>query len=428
MPKSGQGEALTEKMCPATSDCKCTSSSAQFLSLTCARPVLETMLLEHGHLVNLLEPDLKVKLNEPSESKSVKAQDWWDDNFPCSGNWGLTKIGVPEATHRGDGVKIFVLDTGVRANHPDFGNPSRAIPTKDFSNSKGNCPGANCCADGHGHGTHTAGTAIGNTYGVAKGATAHAIKVLNDDGSGALSWTLKGLDYVTYHSGVVLSRVASMSIDLPERSQSLDTMVGMATDNGVIVVVAAGNEHQLASSISPAGSANAITVGATTNKDEEASYSNYGPAVNIFAPGSFIRSASNTDEAACMSGTSMACPHVSGAAALILQANPTANWHQVLDQLQASSTKNSIKKTHQDDPVFMLNVRGARSYSETQKAEQRFRMLSPQVLVSAATLFGCFLVGFSMKARKFCRSRASARNQLELTTPTERPSDADLAA
>lgn len=223
--------------------------------------------------------------------------------------WNLDRIdgngldGSYKTKFTGAGVKIYVIDTGILTSHSEFGG--RASQGKDFT-------GENDGVDSHGHGTHVASTAVGTTYGVAPGANVIAVKVLGRDGSGSNSGVIAGIDWVaqeTTESG--RASVANLSLG-GGRSLALNRAVAAATAKGVVMVVAAGNEGSSACTSSPASSESAITVGATTRfpLDARSSFSNWGTCVDIFAPGSEIKAAWNTNNFATntISGTSMACP------------------------------------------------------------------------------------------------------------------------
>lgn len=216
----------------------------------------------------------------------------------------------------GAGVNVYVIDTGIRPTHQEFGG--RASIAADYV---GDGQNGNDC---NGHGTHVAGTIGGSTYGVAKSARIYAVRVLNCGGSGAYSTIISGVDWVTaYHASPA---VANMSLR-GSVYDPLDKAVRDSIASGVTYTVAAGNDNDKASNYSPAGVKEAITVGATDpSNDYRAYFSNYGLVLDIFAPGVNITSAwigSDTDTNT-ISGTSMAAPHVAGVAALYLQNNPGA--------------------------------------------------------------------------------------------------------
>jgi subtilisin family serine protease len=208
-------------------------------------------------------------------------------------------------------------------------------------------------SDCNGHGTHVAGTVGGTTWGVAKNTRLVAVRVLDCRGSGTTSGVIAGVDWVTANH--VKPAVANMSLG-GGTSSTLDAAVNNAVAAGVTMVVAAGNSNVDACTASPARAASAITVGATTNTDARASYSNFGSCLDIFAPGSSITSAwytSNTSTST-ISGTSMAAPHVAGAAALYLQGNPTASPSAVTSAIIGDATTGKVTSAGSGSPNRLL--------------------------------------------------------------------------
>ena len=251
--------------------------------------------------------------------------------------WGLDRIdernlprsGTYTYITAGSNVNVYVIDTGIRRTHTQFGG--RAFHAFTSINDGG---GSNDC---NGHGTHVAGTIGGSTYGVAKSARLYAVRVLSCSGSGSTSGVIAGVDWV--RANRIRPAVANMSLG-GGASTSLDTAVRNSIAAGVTYAIAAGNSNLNASSFSPARVAEAITVGSSTSSDARSSFSNFGSGVDIFAPGSSILSAWSTSDTATrtISGTSMATPHVAGVAARYLQSNPGASPTTVRNALVNAST------------------------------------------------------------------------------------------
>jgi len=275
---------------------------------------------------------------------------------PGAATWGLNRIGADQKDTFGAGVTIFVLDTGVRTTHNDF--TGRASPGADMSSgSLEECSGnLNCAEDRQGHGTHCAGTAAGSTYGVATSAQLQSVKVLSDQGSGSWSWSFAVLDWLA--TSAVRPAVASMSLGGSGTSSAMKDAVDAAISGGVVVVVAAGNENSDACGFSPAYVPNAITVGSTVSTDARSGFSNYGTCVDIWAPGSSVLSLSHTSNTgtSTKSGTSMACPHVSGAAALILGVDGSKSPQQVISDLLDDARRNEISGLRTGDTNALLYV------------------------------------------------------------------------
>ena len=249
----------------------------------------------------------------------------------------------------GLGVTAYIIDTGIRLTHNEFGGRA----TSGFDAVDGGS-----ADDCNGHGTHVAGTVGGSTYGVAKGVNLVAVRVLDCGGSGSWSGVIAGMDWVAGNH--TSKSVANMSLG-GGASTAVDNALKALIASGVTVGVAAGNgnrggRQQDACNYSPARVPEAITVGATDKTDTKTSWSNYGPCVDIFAAGSGITSAwytSNTATAS-ISGTSMATPHVVGVAALYVQSN-SADPASVASALKANATPGIVQKSYTTNPVLLYS-------------------------------------------------------------------------
>ena len=367
-----------------------------------ARMLTESLLMVHGTFSTLLDgfsaslddAMLATILNDTEEVLVVEADCvvQAEDPFPepnggeifgvgsngvqTGAPWGLDRVDARtgrDSTYNyggmtGQNVRVYVLDTGVRISHQDFGGRavagySAGCPTGSESGCGSlwayqgiiddNLLSTRSCSA---HGTHCASTVAGATYGIAKEATIVAVQALSCSGTGSWSQVIQAVEWsVQDSSSHQQPAVISMSLG-GGRSTVLNNAVTAAHAAGVVVSVAAGNNNDDACLKSPASAPNAITVGSTTSADRRSSFSNYGTCLDIWGPGSSIIAASVASDTSTttMSGTSMACPHVTGAVAQIRSARPDLSANQVIEALLCQATPNVISDVRTDSPNMFL--------------------------------------------------------------------------
>ena len=327
--------------------------SQELVSLTGGRVLRTYEHTIHGFLANMSEAEAHRLLADPrvayvQENGLVNVS-----ATQTNATWGIDRIDQRDLPRNssytynvdGTGAHAYILDTGIRLTHAEFtGRTGNGYDFIDNDSDPTDC---------HGHGTHVAGTVGGTTWGVAKKVTLHGVRVLDCTGYGSDAQVIGGIDWVAAHH--IKPAVANMSLG-DVGIQAIDDATERLIAAGVTTVVSAGNDSANACNYSPARTPNAITVGSTTSSDARSSFSNYGTCVDIFAPGSSITSASNSGNTSStsMSGTSMSSPHVAGAAALYLGANPTATPAQVRDALVNNSTPNKVTSAGTGSPNRLL--------------------------------------------------------------------------
>ena len=303
---------------------------------TAAEAFLQAM--ENNPLVDRVEVDQPITLSQTTQTNAIWGLDRSDQrDLPLSGSYSYTESG--------SSVRAYVIDTGILAGHVDFGGRVSGGYTAIAD--------TNGTSDCNGHGTHVAGTIGAATWGIAKAVALVPVRVLDCTGSGSLSTVLAGLDWVA--ANAVKPAVVNMSLG-GGASSTLDAAVAKVVAGGVSVVVAAGNDNADACNYSPAREPSAITVGATASNDARSSFSNNGTCLDLFAPGSSIKSTWYTSTTATntISGTSMASPHVAGLAAQILQSTPSATPTQVVDAIKAAATTGKVTSAGTGSPNLLM--------------------------------------------------------------------------
>lgn len=312
-----------------------------------ALPEAAVRALSRNPAVAYVEPDQVYTFDATTQSMDTNGDPWGLDRIdqqalPLSRTYTYTATGA--------GVHAYIIDTGIWSLHPDFGG--RADNVYDaFTFGLFGFTGEDC----NGHGTHVAGTIGGATYGVAKGARLHGVRVLSCAGVGLTSQIIAGLDWVRQNH--VKPAVANLSL-----GGGLSTALNTATTNlanaGVFVAVAAGNEDADACTTSPASAANVFTTAASTRTDAKASFSNWGTCVEAYAPGSAIVSDFILGLTMSLSGTSMASPHVAGVAVLYKAVNGDQPSATVANWIIANATTGVITGNRTGTPNRLVNKRG----------------------------------------------------------------------
>jgi len=298
--------------------------------------------------INAREEVLYVEEDKVVTADSLVTQ----SNVP---SWGLARVShtrdgatsyVYDST-AGQGTFAYVIDTGILTTHTQFGG--RATWGSNFVN--------NANTDENGHGTHVSGTIAGSTFGIAKSANLIAVKVLDASGSGSISGVMSGIQWAANDASSKnrsTKSVANMSLG-GSFSATMNSAVANAVASGITFAVAAGNENQNAANDSPASEASAITVGATTETDSRASFSNFGTIVDIFAPGQDITSSyiGSNSATAVLSGTSMATPHITGLSAYLISLKGVSGPTAVVAALQNIAQSGAISSAGSGSPNLL---------------------------------------------------------------------------
>eukprot|EP00755_Sulcionema_specki_P016482 Sspe_Gene.62131::Locus_34714_Transcript_1_1_Confidence_1.000_Length_1426::g.62131::m.62131/K01336/E3.4.21.48; cerevisin len=324
-------------------------TSYQIGSFRAVHAKLDTVLLTQTLSmagVAYVEHNLKITVDLTCPAKQDDASSWGQRRTTSSSSFAA----YAHDPEWGKGVDAYIIDTGIMCAHKEF--ESRCL--WGTNTATGSSDG-----DKHGHGTHVAGTVGGRQYGIAKGTTLIAVKVLGDDGSGTTAWVIGGVQW-TVQNARKRGRPSLANMSLGSgRSLALNSAVSAAVNSGVSIAVAAGNDNKDACQYSPASAAEAITVGSIREGDFRSGFSNYGTCLDVFAPGSSIKAAyiGSTTQISTLSGTSMAAPHVAGVMAAYLTgktfAHPPAD---VTKWIEDTSVSGHVSNRGDGSPDRLLHV------------------------------------------------------------------------
>lgn len=307
-----------------------------------------------GFAAKMNKKTLAAMISDPSVDFIEQDQIVTTRAIQNNATWGLDRVdesdlpldGFYEFNFDGSGVDAYIIDTGIRASHAQFGGRVSNNGFTAINDGRGT-------TDCNGHGTHVAGTVGSQTYGVAKNVNLIAVRVLGCNGSGSNAGVIDGVNYVAQNASG--PSVANMSLG-GGNSTALDRAVENAISRGVTFVVAAGNSNANACSGSPNRVPAALTVGSTTSSDTRSSFSNFGSCVDLFAPGSSITSAWSTSDTATrtISGTSMAAPHVAGVVALYMDQTPSVTPSQVENAIESAAVTGRLSSIGTGSPNLLL--------------------------------------------------------------------------
>ncbi|ADO72729.1 S8 family peptidase [Stigmatella aurantiaca] len=311
---------------------------------------MHTYQVINGFAASLTKEQLDAVRRDPAVAFVEQDQVVHADVTQRGATWGLDRIdqrALPLSTtyaygQPAFGVSAYIIDTGVTPTHPDFNGRAASVFNSTGDGNPNDC---------NGHGTHVAGTIGGTTWGVAKGVFLYGVKVLGCSGSGSYAGVIAGVDWVRTNG--TKPAVANMSLG-GGFSQAVNDAVNSLANSGIFVAVAAGNSNADACNYSPASAAAATTAAASESNDARAYYSNFGPCIDVYAPGSGITSAWLNGGTNTISGTSMASPHIAGVAALY-KGNFGDDSSANIDQwIKSNATPNVITGNPAGTPNLLL--------------------------------------------------------------------------